>query len=72
MEMNDINITIMVDVQFIQLLYLEKINFNSNNSRAGGCNQNLILFIRGNAISGGPNINGINKTSFSEMMKIFN
>ncbi|KAF5300970.1 hypothetical protein FQA39_LY10940 [Lamprigera yunnana] len=29
----------------------------------GGSNQNLILFIRGNAISGAPNINGINQFS---------
>lgn len=28
---------------------------------AGGNIQNLILFIRGNAISGEPNINGINQ-----------
>ena len=27
----------------------------------GGNNQNLILFIRGNAISGAPNINGVSQ-----------
>ena len=32
--------------------------FNSNNSEDGN-NQNIILFIRGNAISEDPNINGI-------------
>jgi hypothetical protein len=32
-----------------------------SNIRAGGKNQNLILFIRGKAISGAVNINGINQ-----------
>jgi len=32
-----------------------------SNRRAGGKNQNLILFIRGNAMSGAVNINGINQ-----------
>ena len=31
------------------------------NNRAGNKNQNLILFNRGKAISGAPNINGINQ-----------
>jgi len=33
----------------------------TNKERAGGRNQNLILFIRGNTISGAPNIIGTNK-----------
>lgn len=32
-----------------------------SNSRDGGNNQKLILFIRGNAISGAPIIRGINQ-----------
>ena len=32
-----------------------------NNNRAGNKNQNLILFNRGKAISGAPNIKGINQ-----------
>ncbi|KAF7380323.1 hypothetical protein HZH66_014678 [Vespula vulgaris] len=32
-----------------------------NKNKEGGSNQNLILFIRGKAISGTPNINGINQ-----------
>ncbi|KAF7381314.1 hypothetical protein HZH68_016189 [Vespula germanica] len=32
-----------------------------NKNKDGGNNQNLILFIRGNAISGTPNIKGINQ-----------
>lgn len=31
------------------------------NEREGGSNQNLMLFIRGNAISGAPNIKGTNQ-----------
>ena len=33
----------------------------NNNVNEGGNNQNLILFIRGNAISGAPNIKGTNQ-----------
>lgn len=33
----------------------------NNNVRAGGSSQKLILFIRGKAISGAPNINGTNQ-----------
>ena len=33
----------------------------SNNVNEGGRSQNLILFIRGNAISGAPNIRGTNQ-----------
>lgn len=32
-----------------------------NKNNEGGSNQNLILFIRGNAISGAPNIIGTNQ-----------
>ena len=35
--------------------------FSDNNNKDGGSNQNLILFIRGNAISGDVNISGIEK-----------
>jgi hypothetical protein len=34
---------------------------DTNNVKDGGSIQNLILFIRGNAISGAPNINGTNQ-----------
>lgn len=33
----------------------------SSKVREGGRNQNLMLFMRGNAISGAPNINGTNQ-----------
>jgi len=33
----------------------------SNKNKEGGNNQNLILFNRGKAISGAPNIKGINQ-----------
>lgn len=33
----------------------------SSRVRDGGSNQNLMLFIRGNAISGAPSINGTNQ-----------
>lgn len=33
----------------------------TSNAREGGNNQNLILFIRGKAISGAPNIKGTNQ-----------
>lgn len=33
----------------------------NSKEREGGSNQNLILFIRGNAISGAPNISGTNQ-----------
>ena len=33
----------------------------NNNNKHGGSNQNLTLFIRGNATSGDPNVNGIKK-----------
>jgi hypothetical protein len=33
----------------------------SNNVRDGGSSQNLMLFIRGNAMSGAPSINGTNQ-----------
>jgi len=33
----------------------------SNSVNEGGSNQNLMLFIRGNAISGAPNIKGTNQ-----------
>ena len=35
--------------------------FNNNKNKDGGSNQNLTLFIRGNALSGNPNVNGIKK-----------
>lgn len=35
----------------------------------GGRSQNLILFIRGNAMSGTPNINGINQFPNPPIMK---
>lgn len=35
----------------------------------GGKNQNLILFIRGNAISGAPNINGTNQLANPPIIK---
>jgi len=34
---------------------------NSSKESDGGSNQNLILFIRGKAMSGAPNINGTNQ-----------
>ncbi|KAF5297652.1 hypothetical protein FQA39_LY11983 [Lamprigera yunnana] len=37
------------------------IDLLNNKVNEGGSNQNLILFIRGNAISGAPSINGINQ-----------
>ncbi len=40
---------------------LSTIPLNSNNISAGTKNQNLILFNRGNAISGAPNIKGTNQ-----------
>ena len=40
-------------------MYNEDEDNNSNN--AGGNNQKLILFKRGNAMSGAPNINGTNQ-----------
>lgn len=33
----------------------------SRRRRAGGSSQNLMLFIRGNAMSGAPSINGISQ-----------
>ena len=35
--------------------------FNNNKNKDGGSNQKLILFIRGNAISGDPDIKGNKK-----------
>ena len=52
----------MVDILFIQSLVLDKINFLIKRIiNKGGRSQNLILFIRGKAILGDPNIKGINQ-----------
>ena len=46
--------------------------FNNDKNKDGGSNRKLILFIRGNAISGKPIIKGIKKISKSTNYKRYN
>ena len=49
------------DTQFILFLLLSTSPLPNNSVNEGGRSQNLILFIRGNAMSGAPSIRGTNQ-----------
>ena len=53
--------SLMVDKQSNQYLHQLQQVLNFSKSKAGGNNQNEILFKRGNAMSGAPIINGTNQ-----------